>query len=260
MMNEKEIIRQTTIKRNIANINNQFYDEYSNIIDRLINGTISKGEILKILDQYTLAIAPFIGDMFRKNYTINPSIKNKINTEKTIRTSLSNYEKKISDITLSKIKNFSTSDIDVNTYNELRNKGTSIVEALSITDKGQTNHAIVSEKLFQNSIDNLVSQMEADSDFEYNRNKLDGDGNPLYTTKRWLSSNLENTRHMEMEGTVIPINEEFVVINDFTGEIDYMMYPRDSNGSPANTYNCGCGISYGNEYYDLIDGTDFKYI
>lgn len=259
-MNEEEIRKQTAIKRNIDRINNQLYDEYSDMIDGTVNGNTSKNDIVKTLNDYMVAISPFLIGLYYKNYMEDLSLKNKMNTDKIVKTTLDNYEKKVNDTVLSNIQNFSVSNIDKKMYNDLRNKGSSIIDALSIADSSHENHAIVSESLFVNSIDNLTSQIVANSDFEYNRNKLDADGNQLYTTKRWLWSNLEHTRHMGMDGTVVPIDEYFVVINDITGEEELLMYPRDENGSPANTYNCGCEISYGNEYYDLIDGTDFKFV
>lgn len=256
-MNEEELKRQTTIKRNIDRINNQLYDEYSYMIDGTVNGNTSKNDIMKILGDYMLAISPFLISLYYKNYMGDLSLKNKMNTDKIVKTTLDNYEKKVNDTVLSNIQNFSISDIDKKIYNDLRDKGSSIIDALSIADSNNGNHAIVSESLFANSIDNLTNQIVANSDFEYNKNKLDNDGNQLYTTKRWLWSNLEHTRHMGMDGTVVPINEYFVVINDITGEEDLLMYPRDTNGSPANTYNCGCEISYGNEYYDSMNGNIF---
>lgn len=250
-MNRGILKRQTAVKRNIDRINNQLFDEYSNMVDGVVNDTTSKSEIQSTLNQYMMAISPFLIGLFEKNYAENPSLKNKLNTDKLVKSTLDNYEKKINDVVTSNLHDFTTKGIDTKLYNELRNKGSSIINALTIADNENTNHAIVSEKLFMTSVDNLTDQIVAGSDFEYYRGMLDDDGNPLYTIKKWIWSQLENTRHMGMEGTIVPIDEPFVVINDITGDEDYLMYPRDDNGSPANTYNCQCDIEYGNEYLTL---------
>lgn len=65
----------------------------------------------------------------------------------------------------------------------------------------------------------------------------------LNTTKTWVWSTLERTRHQGMDGETVPLTSKFEVVNEQTGDIDYLRFPNDvefehNNGS--NTINCGC--------------------
>ena len=74
--------------------------------------------------------------------------------------------------------------------------------------------------------------------------QLMGEGD-VYIGKEWIWSQAENTRHSGMDGTIIPIHEKFVVINEVTGETDYGLYPCDFvNMGPGNTVNCLCSILF----------------
>ena len=74
--------------------------------------------------------------------------------------------------------------------------------------------------------------------------QLMGEGD-VYIGKEWVWSQAENTRHSGMDGTIIPIHEKFVVINEVTGETDYGLYPCDFvNMGPGNTVNCLCSILF----------------
>ena len=59
--------------------------------------------------------------------------------------------------------------------------------------------------------------------------------------KQWLTSGNANVRaaHADMNGTIVGINEEFVVTND-TGETDAIQHPGDPYGEPWNVINCHC--------------------
>lgn len=69
---------------------------------------------------------------------------------------------------------------------------------------------------------------------------------PPYVSKMWLYSGKKNTRHLGMNGIVVPVDEPFEVVNDRTGETSFLMYPKDYANDPtgANTVNCGCDIVY----------------
>jgi phage portal protein BeeE len=60
--------------------------------------------------------------------------------------------------------------------------------------------------------------------------------------KRWLTSGNSNVRlaHRMMNGTIIPIEEEFVVVDPKTGESDEILHPGDADGAPWNVINCHC--------------------
>ena len=65
------------------------------------------------------------------------------------------------------------------------------------------------------------------------------------TTKTWIWSTLEKTRHEGMEGQTVRFGEKFEVINEKTGDTDYLRFPADIENDNHNCSNiCNCGCSY----------------
>ena len=91
-----------------------------------------------------------------------------------------------------------------------------------------------------------VSEFEAKI-YANSRHYILGQQEP-YSHKTWLWSHNQRTRHSFMEGQTVPINEPFTVINEVTGEMSNLMFPRDyaRDGSGSNTINCGCDVHYHN--------------
>ena len=62
--------------------------------------------------------------------------------------------------------------------------------------------------------------------------------------KEWLWTPNERTRHEGMDGhDPIPLEEKFTVVNDATGDTDYLLFPRDIGNDAnncSNTCNCLC--------------------
>lgn len=62
-------------------------------------------------------------------------------------------------------------------------------------------------------------------------------------TKTWIWSQLEKTRHEGMDGESVPLTAKFEVVNEVTGDTDYLLFPgdvsNDTNGC-SNICNCGC--------------------
>ena len=249
-LSEKEKIRKTTLKRNWKKFNEDFSSEFESFIDEGVNGTKSKKDGVDLVKKYSILVAPLIANSYEKSYESNRNnMSNKIAIDKAVNESINNYQKTLNEQVQNSIKRLNELNVDVNAYNDLRKDGASIVESLAISDKFQTGlYAVCSEKVFYNSLVNKELQLTNKSDFLYNVNVEDGNGNQLYTTKTWIWSGADNTRHSGMDNTTIPIDEAFVVINENTGDVDYLMYPCDENGSPSNTYNCLCEMVYGNEY------------
>jgi len=68
---------------------------------------------------------------------------------------------------------------------------------------------------------------------------------PPNTTKTWIWSQLENTRHSEMDGETVRFTEKFRVRNERTGDIDYMRFPQDIENDTSNCSNtCNCCCTY----------------
>ena len=61
--------------------------------------------------------------------------------------------------------------------------------------------------------------------------------------KRWIWSQLENTRHFEMDKQEVRYTEYFIVTNEQTGQVDELRFPRDienDSNNCANICNCQC--------------------
>lgn len=64
-------------------------------------------------------------------------------------------------------------------------------------------------------------------------------------TKTWIWSTLERTRHQEMDGETVPVSSKFEVINEQTGDVDYLLFPGDVANDHNNCSNiCNCQCSY----------------
>ena len=62
-------------------------------------------------------------------------------------------------------------------------------------------------------------------------------------TKTWIWSQLEKTRHRELDGETVPFSSKFEVVNEVTGDVDYLLFPGDvtnDNNNCSNICNCGC--------------------
>ena len=68
---------------------------------------------------------------------------------------------------------------------------------------------------------------------------------PINTEKVWVWSELENTRHHKMSGQTVRFSEKFTVINENTGDVDYLRFPQDIENDTNNCSNtCNCSCSY----------------
>lgn len=64
-------------------------------------------------------------------------------------------------------------------------------------------------------------------------------------SKTWIWSTLEKTRHRDMDGETVDLTETFTVMNEVTGDIDYLRFPGDVENDHNNCSNiCNCGCSY----------------
>lgn len=63
--------------------------------------------------------------------------------------------------------------------------------------------------------------------------------------KVWIWSQLEKTRHSEMDGEFVDLSSRFEVTNEVTGDVDYLLFPGDVSGDHSNCSNiCNCGCTY----------------
>jgi len=63
--------------------------------------------------------------------------------------------------------------------------------------------------------------------------------------KSWIWSTLEKTRHQGMDGETVPFTAKFEVVNEVTGDVDYLLFPGDVTNDHNNCSNiCNCGCTY----------------
>lgn len=91
-----------------------------------------------------------------------------------------------------------------------------------------------------------INRFEQEQALMQNRESVRMGGDELYTSKTWVWSKLENTRHSGMDNTTIPIHEKFVVFNEQTGETDYLMFAGDyvNAVNSSNVVGCKCSVLY----------------
>ena len=67
----------------------------------------------------------------------------------------------------------------------------------------------------------------------------------VHTEKTWIWSQLDRTRHSEMDGETVPLESKFEVVNEVTGDVDYLLFPGDvSNDHHGCSNICNCKCSY----------------
>lgn len=65
------------------------------------------------------------------------------------------------------------------------------------------------------------------------------------TEKVWIWSQLDRTRHSNMDNETVDFAEKFEVVNEITGDTDYMRFPQDVENDNSNCSNvCSCQCSY----------------
>ena len=66
---------------------------------------------------------------------------------------------------------------------------------------------------------------------------------PLKSKKVWAWTPNERTRHQDMDWQTVDLDAKFTVVNDVTGDTDYLLFPRDienDTNNCSNTCNCLC--------------------
>lgn len=67
----------------------------------------------------------------------------------------------------------------------------------------------------------------------------------INTEKVWIWSQLDRTRHSNMDNETVDFAEKFEVVNEITGDTDYMRFPQDVENDTSNCSNvCNCQCSY----------------
>lgn len=96
------------------------------------------------------------------------------------------------------------------------------------------------EKYKTNSLDLEKLNME-------NSQSIRDGGDMIHTTKTWIWSRLENTRHSGMDNQTVNLNGKFEVLNEVTGDLDFLLFPGDIDNDDhncSNICNCQCSVKY----------------
>lgn len=146
-------------------------------------------------------------------------------------------------------------DIQIDVYKNLVDKLPRQVSRLDILEKAAAKgENFRGRKYSVKELGRLSSDLEGYKD---NREKLDQalmeneqvqreGGSPLKSQKVWIWSGYTNTRHMGMTNhDPIGLYEKFTVVNDVTGDTDYLEFPRDIEGDMNNCSNiCNCQCEF----------------
>lgn len=143
-------------------------------------------------------------------------------------------------------------DLQIETYTKLADKlSPTSSRKLMIEKSLETGTSVTGREYSYKELKNVSKDLE-----KYKTNSLDLEARrlenrqaildglqPLYTTKSWVWSAKEKTRHESMDGQTVPLDSKFEVLNETTGEVDYLLFPGDfenENHNCSNTCNCAC--------------------
>lgn len=96
------------------------------------------------------------------------------------------------------------------------------------------------EKYKTNSLDLEARNME-------NSQAIRDGGEMIHTSKIWIWSRLEHTRHSQMDEQTVNLNGKFEVLNEVTGDLDFLLFPGDIDNDDhncSNICNCQCSVAY----------------
>ncbi len=216
---KEEIFGADLLKQNLFSVNNQF--------DRLLeNSIVTQNHIIRL-----------------EKLNASRNIANKI-TEVEIERINKNLQ------TIEKVLN--DADFEIETYKNLINKLPRQVSRIDILEKAiKDGKNYKGREYSYKELNQLSRDLERYRDnhsryetgmIENRQANREGLASPN-TRKIWIWSELEDTRHHKMSGQTVRFTEKLEVVNDKTGDTDYLRFPHDlendsNNGS--NTINCAC--------------------
>jgi hypothetical protein len=169
--------------------------------------------------------------------------------------------------------------IDISKYNQIIKELSPTVSRKEILEQClEEGKMYTGRDLSYKQMNNLAKDLERykaykvdyDAAISINREAIANGLPPVYTHKRWIWSELEKTRHRGMEGVTVELEEKFTVVNEVTGDIDYLLFPGDveNYSNPGQIINCGCdyeiltndGIEYKNKEKENFNAQNGKYV
>lgn len=147
-----------------------------------------------------------------------------------------------------------TADVNIDIYKNLIEKLPRQVSRQDILEKALADGKNYKGKEYSyKELNKLSRDLEKykDSHARYEVAKIENEQasreglSPINTTKTWIWSALEKTRHREMNMVTVRIGEKFEVVNELTGDVDYLRFPQDIENDNNNCSNiCNCDCSY----------------
>lgn len=237
-------VRTVTYNRRLRKVNEMMVNDYIDYLDDTF-GTGQTPSAPNLSDKYKETISALILGMFSVAFQANSSVEYQQQVYSLAEQKADQYISDVHSIFGNAYERVSDVKVEPTAYQELRDKNASILEVLNVKDAEHGKpYTEISPLIIRNSFNDRVALTQSLADYTYFTNVLDLNGNPLYNYKYWIWSQAEDTRHSEMDGELVEIDEYFTVINEVTGEEDLGLYPRDSGMSPSNAYNCLCDIGY----------------
>lgn len=177
----------------------------------------------------------------------------RLNATRKISDKITRVEVDVAQKNLAKVDKILTEgELELNTYKTLIEKLPRTVSREDILQKAlKDGYNFKGREYSQKQLDKLSAQLEnyKQNAIRYEKGLKDNrqanreglpSPNPM---KRWLWSQLENTRHFEMDRQEVRYSEYFTVVNERTGQTDFLRFPRDienDSNNCANICNCQC--------------------
>ena len=140
-----------------------------------------------------------------------------------------------------------------------------LVKVMLDADKEALGTRYVADQIFQSTRGNYsrarsatISRTETHNAASYANDRVVKEMNIPNLQKQWVSVTDDRTRskHAALNGTIIPIDDDFVVPTDFGTAL--MDRPADSRGGAANVVNCRCVLLYVQPEDTVIDDAQPK--
>lgn len=140
-----------------------------------------------------------------------------------------------------------------------------LVKVMLEADKEALGTRYVADQIFQSTRGNYsrarsatISRTETHNAASYANDMVVKEMNIPNLQKQWVSVTDDRTRskHAALNGTIIPIDDDFVVPTDFGTAL--MNRPGDSRGGAANVVNCRCVLLYVQPEDTVIDDAQPK--
>ena len=177
----------------------------------------------------------------------------RLNATRRISDKITKVEVDVAQKNLAKVdKILAEGELELNTYKTLIEKLPKRISREDILQKAlKDGKNFKGREYSQKQLDKLSAQLEnyKQNAIRYEQGLNDNrqanrEGMPTPNLmKRWIWSQLENTRHFEMDGQEVEYNQYFIVTNEQTGQVDELRFPRDienDSNNCANICNCQC--------------------